>query len=435
MTVANRQAPPLAAAGVPAERVDQADRAEFAKPGLNIYWGTAIVTTYLAAAYFVIYKLLPGHLSPDVYLYVAQPLIWSGLAFLSLFLWRRLPDRPAPRPFFIALAVIAGLFQLSFLVVAGLLFGFGHSPFTGPALFMAKNGVYLITLIVGLEMSRAYLLHGWGRINTPLAFALVALLFAAVTIAPAQFELPAGREAGLETAGTIFLPAVADSLVATFLAAVGGPLVAISYMLVLHAFGWFSPILPNLDWTLNAFVRTLGPVIAMLITRDVLASWTAAPEDAEVEDGGLSPLWMAGGVLVVAVIWLNAGMLGVQPSLISGRSMEPDLDPYDVVFTKQVESRDLEVGDVIRYKRDGVPTIHRIVEIPEHVEGLLYATVEGPIVIPEGSSGPVFIVKGDQNNVADPPVVAAQIEGKVVFTIPKVGWLVGGLREAIDRLR
>ena len=431
MTASNRLAPALVAVGL---TPDQADRVTTEKSVSNIYWGTAIVAAYLAAAYFVIYKLLPSNVSADVYLYVAQPLIWSGLGFLSLFLWRRLPDRPAPRPFFIALAVIAGLFQLSFLVVAGLLFGFGHSPFTGPVLFMAKNGVYLITLIVGLEMSRAYLLHGWGRINTPLAFVIVALLFAAVTIAPAQFELPAGREAGLQTTGTIFLPAMTDSLVATFLASFGGPLVAISYMVVLHAFEWFSPILPNLDWTMNAFVRTLGPLIAMLITRDILASWTA-PEDAEEEEGGLSPVWMVGGVLVVAAIWLNAGMLGVQPSMMSGRSMEPALDPYDIVFSKVVDPADLEVGDIIRYVRNGVPIIHRIVEIPDHLEGQLYAAAEGPIVAPEGSSGPLFIVQGDQNNVADPPVDASQIKGKVVFTIPKVGWAIGGIREALGRLR
>ena len=386
--------------------------------------GTLLVAGYLAAAYGAVYRVLPGRLSADANIYLAQPLIWSGLALLAYLLWRRLPGHPVASPMLVGLALVAAAFQLSFLVLAGVLAGFGLSPYAGPAIFMLKNALYIVTLLAGLEMSRAYLLHSWGRINPALAFAAVALLMAAVNIPLSQFSFAGGREANLEAIGVWFLPNIAESVMATLLAAFGGPLVSFSYVLSLAAFEWFSPILPDLEWTVYAFVYTLGPVVAMVIVRDVYSSWTATPAEEEEEDSGrdLSPLWVVAGLVLVGALWLNAGMLGVRPAVVSGSSMQPTYSATDVVFTKEVEPEELVVGDIIRYDNNGVPIMHRIVAIPEELSPGIYAGEDGPIVLPEGSSGPVFITQGDGNNVTDEPIVAQQIEGKVVFSIPKLGW-------------
>jgi signal peptidase len=107
----------------------------------------------------------------------------------------------------------------------------------------------------------------------------------------------------------------------------------------------------------------------------------------------------------VGVIWFNSGALGVRPSLISGNSMNPVLYPGDVVITRVIPPEQIQVGDVIRFHRDGIDVVHRVMDVQNH------------------GAGPVFITRGDNNNVDDAPVMAEQVEGKVVLTIPKVGWV------------
>jgi signal peptidase len=274
---------------------------------------------------------------------------------------------------------------------------------------MAENFWYISTFIFGLEMSRAYILHVWGKVNALLAFGFVALIYAAVWIAPGQYENLAEHDRMLSTAGRTFLPGVSESIMATFLASLGGPLPAFIYHLSLESFRWLSPILPRLEWTIAAFIGTLTPALAMLIVRDAYfsgaAEVTAEAEAEEPARRGVSPLLLFGGALIVAMIWLNTGMLGVQPFLVSGPSMKPELGPGDVVMVKEVDVARIKVGDVIRYSLPGGSVIHRVKE-----------TANTP-------QGRVFITRGDNNNTDDAPVTAAQYQGKVVLKLPYVGWI------------
>jgi signal peptidase len=369
--------------------------------------GSAFVAGYLISAYYVVYKVVPHHLQGEMNIYVAQPLIWGGLAVLAFWLWRRQPDRPRLSRTMLGLALVAAVFQLSALVTAGVLYGFGHSPHAGQALNMAKNGLYIGTLLLGFEMARSYLLLVWGRVHSLLAFAVVALLFTALAIAPGQYAFFGGTERAFEVSGGQFLPTAAESVLATFLASVGGPLPAFAYRFTLAAFDWFSPVLPNLEWPIRAFVGTLGPALAMLIVRDIYLS--SQSDEEEEEDGeersfGVSPLWMLASMVIVGILWLNTGLLGVTPALVSGHSMSPAFETGDVVFTREIAAEDLRVGDIIRYRKGGVVIMHRIIEVEK------------------GSTGPVFVTQGDANNAIDPPILAEQVEGEVVFVIPEVGW-------------
>ncbi len=376
---------------------------------------SVVVLAYLGFGYWLFNYALPGELSADVNVYVVRPAVWGGLGLLSFLLWRRVSDRPLAEKTFLLLALLAGAFSVSALICAGILFGFGHSPYARDAVLMAKNVWYLSTFILGLEMSRSYLMAVWGKVNWGLAFAVIALIFAAIWLAPGQFEnLTAGDQGSLHTFGRTFMPGISESIMATFLVALGGPLPAFIYHMSLESFRWLSPILPRLDWTVAAFVGTLTPAVAMLIVRDVYfgsqADEEAAGEDVDEEESakghGISPLVLFGGSVLVAAIWLNAGMFGVTPYLVSGPSMQPQLGPGDIVFAKDVAAESIEVGDIIRFSTEGYGyVIHRVVDIDQAPDGLWFTT------------------KGDSNNVEDPLVHESRVEGKVVFDVPYAGWL------------
>jgi len=91
-------------------------------------------------------------------------------------------------------------------------------------------------------------------------------------------------------------------------------------------------------------------------------------------------------------------------------SMTPNIDVYDVVFVKEVDTENLKVDDVITFYSSNeffgnTPITHRIVEILD---------------IPE--NGTMYRVKGDANESADyDKVIPTNIIGKVLFKIPKLG--------------
>ena len=396
-------------------------------------WGPLLVVAYLLVAYAAVYQVLPSRVSAGMWLYVAQPLIWSGLGLLAYGLWRQLPDRPAFSKTLVGLSVVAGVFHISLLVIAGLLYGFGNSPYGDQTLSIAKNALYLTTFLLGLEMSRAYLLIAWSRINPLAAFAVVASLYTAVAVPINEYRQIGGREETFEVFGVTVLPGASESVMATFLAAMGGPLPAFAYRFTVEGFEWFSPILPNFNWPIAAFLGTLAPLLAVLIVRDIYFSGEDSDEETSEDHGiGFSPLMLIVGIAVVGLIWLNAGMFGVQPALVSGVSMKPELAPGDIVFTKQVEPESLEVGDVIRFEMAGLHIMHRIVEIPENVDGQYFSSENEVYQVPEGSRGPIFITQGDNNNVADEPISAEQIIGKVVYTVREVGWVPIWIKRAIE---
>jgi signal peptidase len=94
--------------------------------------------------------------------------------------------------------------------------------------------------------------------------------------------------------------------------------------------------------------------------------------------------------------------------------MNPTLYPGDVVITREVSPTRIQVGDVIRFHRDGIDFVHRVTDIQQ---------AGGQIV---------FTTRGDNNNVADAPVPAGVIEGKVILTLPKIGWISIYLRQALS---
>jgi signal peptidase len=388
-----------------------------AAPALELR-SSALITAYLAGAYLLTQLVLARHVAPDLSFYVLQPLVWCGLGLIAYRASVGLPERPALSRPLIVLGVLAGLFQVSLMLMAGVLFGLGYSPYAREPLHIAQNLWYVMAMIAGLEMARSYLIAVWSRVSPLLGLLVVALLFAAVMVSTTQFEMVADGDRRFEIIGGTMLPGFAESLLATFLAAMGGPLMAIAYRGSLAAFEWVSPVLPNLPWAAKALFGALAPALALVFVRDAVRRWQEEPEtEAEAAPEGIGFGWVFAMAVVAALIWLNTGLLGVKTALISGSSMKPYLAVGDVAITRNVSPEEIQVGDVIQYRLGGGAVLHRVVEI-------------------QGSgSSRVFITQGDSNDATDDPVIAQQVMGKVVLKIPEAGWVPITVQDAFKKLR
>lgn len=149
-------------------------------------------------------------------------------------------------------------------------------------------------------------------------------------------------------------------------------------------------------------------------------------------------LWAAvRGALVVAVLLLAVAVkvipwvAGGESLVILTGSMEPTLDPGDVVAVRPVvvssnaagglfgvpavAASSVRIGDIVTFQPvsdDPTLVTHRVVS-----KGF-------------GPDGLTFTTRGDDNNASDAPIVAAQVKGLYLYRVPAVGYvfnLLGGV--------
>jgi signal peptidase I len=115
--------------------------------------------------------------------------------------------------------------------------------------------------------------------------------------------------------------------------------------------------------------------------------------------------------IVVVASMVAGGLAGLRPAVISGISMEPELSSGDFAIVDDVAAEDIEVGDIVRVRVGGAAMIHRVIEVED------------------GANGLVFTTQGDNVQRPDPPVSSSAIDGRVVFAVPLLGlpvvWLKG----------
>jgi len=89
---------------------------------------------------------------------------------------------------------------------------------------------------------------------------------------------------------------------------------------------------------------------------------------------------------------------------VSSNSMKPTFERGDLIFIKGVDSlSEIKIHDIIVYQdMSGKPIVHRVVNISQDNK---------------------ITTKGDANSNNDPPITFEQVKGKVLFWIPKLGYL------------
>lgn len=391
-----------------------------------------IIIILIAAIYALINLVIPNTIGGFIGAYVIQPLLWIILAIVvfliakneGLNIWQFKKIRKwemGKNPFQAALLI--GGFQVSILIIAGLFFGFGKSPYSHTTSGIITNILFVGSALLALELSRAYLVKKSvsTKRNITLVLGLIAILFMLINIqlndfAVLDFSVPTES---IKFIGEIMIPLLAMSLFASYLAYLGGALPAIGYMGVIQAFQWFSPVLPDLDWALAALIGTIGPAIGFLVIQNSIqlthVKLGRRRKRKAIKDPALK--WTGIAIISLLIVFFSSGYLGVQPTVIYSGSMRPAMDVGDIVIITETPVDAIEEGDIIQYRTTNANVVHRVYEVYE-----------------EGGSN-LFITKGDANDNPDSdPIFPEQITGKAVFTIPKIGWVSIYVKSAIRSL-
>lgn len=373
---------------------------------------SGIVLGSVIAIYLIINLALPHILNGIVVTYVAQPILWGLLAYAVL----RLPRYEAAgksrlRNFLIKSALAVAGFQVSLSFIAGLFEGFGKSPYSFTPKNIIANLVFVGSALLGIELSRAWLVNRFARRNTALILGLTTLLYTIVMIPPGRFTGLGEAEATTKFLGSTCLPLFAENLLASVLAFLGGPLASIAYRGTLEAFEWFCPILPDLSGHAKALVGTIAPVIEFLIVQSLYSIQAERGVRRRAKGEGSVAGWIVVTIVGVVMIWFSLGLFPLHPIIVYSGSMRPTMDVGDIAIVVKAPANVVEQGDIIQFRKEEVTVMHRVVEIQETGDSKF------------------FITKGDANEDPDPdPVLPSQIIGKVIFAVPKIGWVAIGIK-------
>jgi len=373
---------------------------------------TYIILALFLTVYIILTTFHPGGLMA----YALPSVCWATLALATLYVAGGIEKiRTWTNKRITLMALLVAAFQIFILIDAGLINKFGKSPLSFAPTGIAINFMLVSSTLLGMELSRGYLTKNLSRKNPTLTLAAVTLLytFANVSIlALINFQDPFIYTKFM---GETTLPILTENLLATYLALIGGPLASLAYRAPLQAFQWFSPILPDLPWGYKSLIGVMTPTIGFIAIN-------MATTQTDIRKAGISRQrrqaprlrknqksmkgWMAISIFLVLTVWTSTGLLGFTPTIIASGSMRPTLDVGDIAIVVSTGPSKIQVGDIIQYWQKEEMTLHRVVEIYQS----------------EGAK--LFVTKGDANTASDTdPVFPAQIRGKLIFAIPKLGWI------------
>ncbi|MFA7533611.1 MAG: signal peptidase I [Tissierellaceae bacterium] len=287
--------------------------------------------------------------------------------------------------------------------------GFGRSPYNHTIGGIIVNVIFVGTALVGRECLRGTLINSGRKQENIILFILVALLMTVVKYPITRYMTIRTVEGLIQFAAQHFLPNLTNSIFASYLVFVGGPLTSVIYLGMIEAFIWISPILPNLKWITSAFIGIMSPIFFMMFFSELPLSQESRQRKKEkYEDSTLS--WVITTVVSIGLIWFAVGVFPVYPSVIATGSMKPIINPGDIILVKKItntrDMEDIKEGDIIQFRKDSILISHRIIGIEK-----------------VGGGNIQFITKGDNNKEIDwEPVSSQNVKGMVKHILPKIGW-------------
>jgi len=343
--------------------------------------------------------------------YVIIPMLWCLMAGTVLLLSKQKPaGKSALKNKLITLAAVTAFVQVAASVFSGLYYGFGDSPYSFTATSICQNLIYVTTALLGMELSRAWLINRLSKHNITLKIIFISILYTFISIPLTRIT---GTSVDLETMqwmNSTFFPAFAESMLASYLVYTAGPIPAIIYRGILQSFTWFCPILPDLKWMAQALIGTSIPIAGLL-----MAERFYSPQHRKLSKPRTRAntklslfLWITTSITVVLMVFFSIGFLVFHPTVIISGSMNPAIDVGDVVVVDEIAPDHIEEGDVIEFTgENGATIVHRVHSIQIQNDGTT-----------------LFQTKGDKNDSPDIDLVhPEQVKGKVLYRIPKIGWI------------
>lgn len=352
-------------------------------------------------------------ISPATLLYIVQPLGALLIAGLTYRVARGQTERvrhSTEKSFTIA-SVIAIWFVLYFL--SGLAVTYTHNALVSGPYSVGLNIVAYGLTAALLEYTRHGTMLLGGRRNVVWFGALVALVFALPQMSFGTLASVQTAQEMIELATSDIVPALAQSLLLTYLAIFVGLRGQLVFRLGIVAATILPPIIPKYDWYMLG-VSALLLVAAVYIVMDRVRQDHETATRPRRHHPRLAADIMFVAVMVALVLFMT-GIFSYKPVVIMSDSMAPLFTRGSAVVVERLhDPMDIQIGDIIQYEAENKTITHRVVAI---------------MAAEDGSDGLVFRTKGDNSPSVDPLVDESHVIGVIRSSLPYVGYPTVWLKE------
>jgi len=360
----------------------------------------------LFISYLIFYTFFGYNIFSNKIINLIHPIALILLFLYAFFIMKTFKQRIRQETGRIQTIFIIVTIYLMIYFSLGLITGYGRSIYNHSILGYIQNIWIYIIPVICIE----YLRNMFVKNNSnKWIYILTIILFTLYNIPLYSFIKSEYSIAELFTKiCSIVVPALATSIVLTYVSKTSGYKSTIAYLVPQKIFMISLPLLPNLDWYYVAVTGTLLPFITYVFIKSIQDKLTDLIAKRNYEKQSFIrniPIIF----IIVLLLCFMTGIFKYEPVAILSNSMHPLYNRGDVVIIEKINNtalNNLKEQDIIDYSLYGIYVSHRIVSVEKHNDGtVLYTT------------------KGDNNNIIDKEKVSPdQIKGVVIFTVSKIGY-------------
>ena len=311
-------------------------------------------------------------------------------------------------------AAIAAVMAFAIIIYALGLF----TGFTRFNVFSSIEGVVWITLlaasIVSAEIIRYIVAKNCTRTTKPLVILTIAFIILNV-ITQIIGSTINGRWEVFVLISTIIIPITARELLCSYLAYKCSPVPNMIWRISMEVLLHMMPIIPRLGEYLFAIAKIMLPATIFFLSSKIFryheksGAYTKKASRRII----LLPLFL----FALVMVYLVSGLFSYKMVAIASGSMEPVFYRGDAVIYKKAVASDIEVGDILAFKKGHQLVTHRIISITK------------------GANDQYDIItKGDNNNTADAYVVQKDdVLGVIKYSVKYVGYPTLWINKLIER--
>lgn len=331
--------------------------------------------------------------------------LFYGLLFLIFILLFR--DKKLIRNYhkeFSQTVFIISIIYFIIYYILGLIIGYSYNVYSTSFIGILRNIIVIVVPILFREEVRSRFLF---LNKKKFGIFFITLLFIVLELFSSTFFTYSNNEELFINFFSVFLPIVLENILLTYLAFIGIRSTVYAYFIPMLISRYFIPITLDVDWFFALLFQLILVVVIFYVSFNEYL-WKEKRIYSYKTNKTNSVVYLFGVVLIVSFGLFVAGVFKYRPVAILTYSMEPIFTRGDAVIVEKLDDEEknkLKKGDIIQYQVDKTVVVHRIIKVKKE------------------DNKKVYILKGDNNNAKDPkPVYMEQIMGKVLFSIPKVGY-------------
>lgn len=364
-----------------------------------------LVTICLILVYGIIASLVLTTKLNFVHLYIINPVFYIVIAIILRILIGKQINNSKITKKSKEYAVIGALAYIIISLLLGLIVTFGKNPYSKTLLGVLTNIWIFGSVVISKEYIRYKLINNVYEKDKIKIAVLISIVYVIVDMNINIFVTE--NLTAIFVIKQIFvniIPLIVKNILFSYIAIYADFRASIIYQLIIDAYLWLSPILPNLNWMMDSILEISVPIVLLMYLQYIKTknSIYKSKEDLLRSDPrNAIPIV----IVIVLAMWFAVGVFPIKPVSIASGSMFPEIHVGDIALIKKCNANDIIVGDIIQYQMEGYTVIHRVIEKKQK------------------NGEYIFITKGDNNKSQDlNPVNEDQVIGKCIFKIRYLGY-------------